>query len=258
MIKKTLLIPDCHSSPNTDNRRFDWLGNLILEEVPDFVLCLGDFADLGSISSYDKGKMAGENARYQYDVDACHDALNRINKPLKEYNEKRKSNKKSSRVEPKKVMLLGNHEDRIRRAVNDAPALYGTLSINDLGFTDYGWEVIPFMQEYIVEDTVCCHYFPTGVSGAPISGFNIASNALDKNKASSICGHSHLFDFAMRDSAVHGKMMGLCAGCYLEEKTFEFATYKYWWSGVCMLHDWVDGRFDLETIEIDRVQSLYG
>ena len=54
MIKKLLIIPDCHAHPDYDNNRFDWLGNLIIEERPDTILCLGDLADMPSLSSYDK------------------------------------------------------------------------------------------------------------------------------------------------------------------------------------------------------------
>lgn len=258
MIKKALIIGDPHSDPKRDNRRFDWLGNLILEEGPDLVLCTGDFAELHSLSSYDKGKKSGEGSLYKDDVDACLDALYRISKPIGDYNIKRRLNKKSSRPKVPWYMLGGNHEDRIRRAVNDAPNLHGTVSLKDLCYAGYGWNYIPFLEEIVIEQTVCCHYFPTGVSGAPISGFSIASNAVLKNLASSICGHSHLLDFSVSHSSVYGRINGLCAGCYVEEKTFDFATYKYWWSGLCILHDWTEGRFDLETIEISRVRSLYG
>ena len=41
MVPKLLIIPDAHAEPNYDNDRFTWLGNLIFEEKPDVVVCLG-------------------------------------------------------------------------------------------------------------------------------------------------------------------------------------------------------------------------
>ena len=54
MTPKLLIIPDAHAEPNYDNDRFTWLGNLIFEEKPDVVVCLGDWFDMASLSSHDK------------------------------------------------------------------------------------------------------------------------------------------------------------------------------------------------------------
>ena len=56
MVPKLLIIPDAHAEPNYDNDRLTWLGNLIFEEKPDVVVCLGDWFDMASLSSHDKGK----------------------------------------------------------------------------------------------------------------------------------------------------------------------------------------------------------
>ena len=48
MTPKLLIIPDAHAEPNYDNDRFTWLGNLIFEEKPDVVVCLGDWFDMAS------------------------------------------------------------------------------------------------------------------------------------------------------------------------------------------------------------------
>lgn len=258
MINKCLLIGDPHSSSATSNRRFDWLGNLILEEDPDLVVCIGDFADLNSLSSYDKGKKSAELRRYRHDLAACHDALQRINKPLEEYNIKRKLMKKSPRRIPRKVMILGNHEERIVRAVNMAPELEETLSIDDLQYREHEWEVVPFKRPWCIEDTYFCHYFPSGVKGEAISGFNIGSNIIGRNMVSSICGHSHLFDLAVRNRPDGRKVIGMCCGWYGEEPTYADASDNLWWSGLVILHNMNEGSFDIEQININRVQQIYG
>src|SRR5712691_8078513 len=116
-IMKCLVIPDTHFCPDKDNRRADWIGNIILEIAPDIVLHTGDFNDLGSLSSYDKGKRSAELRRYRSDVLAGIDALKRINKPLEDYNNQRKNIRKSKRQIPRKVITIGNHSQRILRAV---------------------------------------------------------------------------------------------------------------------------------------------
>lgn len=258
MIKKLLLVGDPHSSPDTDNRRFDWLGRMILEEEPDVVLCIGDFSDLNSLSSYDKGKKSAELRRYRNDVGAACDALTRINAPLKTYNETKRNVRKAQRKAPRKIMIMGNHEERINRAVNMAPELEGTLSLADLKYQEYGWEVQPYKRALELEGVWFNHYFPSGVKGEAISGFNIGANIVQKNMVSSVCGHSHLWDHAIRNRPDGSKVIGLCCGCYLESPTYDDATGNLWWSGLAMLHDVDSGVFDLEQLSIERVRQLYG
>ncbi len=257
MIKRLLLIGDPHSSPDTDNRRFDWLGNMILETDPDMVVCIGDFADLNSLSSYDKGKKTAELRRYRHDLNATHEALEKINSPLENYNRQKKNIRKAQRPLPRKVMILGNHEVRIERAVNLAPELDGTLNIADLRYEQYGWQVVPFKRPIEIEGVYFAHYFPSGVKGEPISGFNIGANVIQKNLVSSVCGHSHLFDLAIRNRPDGTKVIGLCTGWYGEQPTFLDATENLWWSGLIMLHNVEAGQFDVEQIGIERVRQLY-
>lgn len=258
MLKKVLLIGDPHSSPDTDNSRFSWLGNMILEVNPDLIVCIGDFADLNSLSSYDRGKKSAELRRYRNDIQATHNALQRINGPLEEYNTQRKNIRKAQRASPRKIMVLGNHETRIIRAVEMAPELEGTLSIEDLAYERYGWQVVPFKRPIEIEGVYFSHYYPSGVKGEAISGFNIAANIIQKNMVSSVCGHSHLYDHAVRNRPDGTKVIGLCAGWYGEQPTFTDATENLWWSGLILLHEMHDGAFDTEQISIERVKKLYG
>lgn len=255
---KILVVGDPHCSPYFDNRRFDWLGTAILELEPDIVYCTGDVADFHSLSSYDKGRKSGELRRYKADVESVIDALKRINKPLDDYNFQRKNIRKAKRKLPRKIITLGNHSYRLNRAVDLSPELEGTLSIADLRLTEFGWEVYPFRQAIEIEGIWCSHFFSSGVSGLPISGFNLAATLLTKNSVSSLVGHSHLLDWAVRSKPNGDKLMALSAGCFLEEPTFHDATIEMWWKGLCVLHNTKNGCYDLETIEMKRVEQLYG
>lgn len=134
----------------------------------------------------------------------------------------------------------------------------GVISIDDLQFKEFGYEVIPFKRPICVEGIWFCHYYASGVKGESISGFNIASNMLAKNSVSSVAGHSHLFDLAVRARPDGTKLIGLNCGCYIEEATYEDATESLWWSGLVMLKAVKSGVFDIEQYSIERVRKLYG
>ena len=102
-----LVIGDPHAHPDYDNDRFTVLGKFIASEKPDVIVCIGDMADMPSLSSYDKGTKGFEGRRYKKDVAAVIDAQERLFAPIK----------KMRGYKPKLHMCLGNHEDRIDRAV---------------------------------------------------------------------------------------------------------------------------------------------
>ena len=215
-----LVIGDPHCTPKASNDRFLWAGKFAHDLKPNTIICMGDFASMDSLSSYDKGKKSFEGRRYKKDIDHAHDALDKFNKGL----EGRR---------PRKIMLLGNHEERIDRTVDDIPELEGTISTDDFKFEKFGWEVYEYQKPVNVDGVYYCHNYPTGVMGKPISGDNVARSLLLKNKVSSTVGHIHTFDYAMCALPSGKKLMGLSAGCYLHHKeNYAKATQQMWWSGL--------------------------
>ncbi len=160
-LPKHLILPDPHAHPAYDNDRFIALGRFIARERPDTIVCIGDFADMPSLSSYDRGKLSYEGRRYQDDCDAVLDAQNKMFSAMAA-----ESNNGFQRehYRPRLVITLGNHEDRITRAVQDDPGLEEKLSIRDLGYESFGWKVFPFMQPAIINGIAYCHYFASGVA----------------------------------------------------------------------------------------------
>ena len=55
-LKLGLFIPDAHSEPEHDNKRFEALGKLVYDIRPDFVVEIGDFTDFSSLCKYDTNK----------------------------------------------------------------------------------------------------------------------------------------------------------------------------------------------------------
>lgn len=255
-----LVIPDPHCRPGICNDRMEWAGRLAADRQPGTIVCLGDLFDLPSLSSYDKGRRSFEGRRYRLDIEAGRDGLNRFEKPIREYNEQCKKNKKAQ-YRPKKIMLTGNHEQRLDRCVNLHSELYGTLTHTDFGFEEFGWEVIPYLRPIQFDGVLYSHYFVSGVKGESISGQNIAAALTAKNAMSCTAGHNHTYDWSIKSTPTGRTLMGLVAGCYLAKEQHEEyadATEFLWFRGLSYKHNVVEGAYDLETFSIDRVRELYG
>ncbi len=95
------------------------------------VVRIGDFADMPSLSSYDQRQEVVEGRRYTNDIDASRQAMDALLQPLQEFNQNAAKNHKQ-RYKPRLVLTLGNHEDRINRAINNDAKLEGLISTNDL------------------------------------------------------------------------------------------------------------------------------
>jgi len=258
MARNHLVIGDPHAKPGVSNERFTWLGKFIVEKKPEIIVCMGDMADMESLSSYDRGKKDFEGRRYQNDIAAVQDALAKIQQPMDDYNAVRKRNKEKQ-YKPKKYMIVGNHEERIDRAIQLHPELEGTFSIEDLDYERYGWHVQPYRCALELDGIYYCHYFPTGVSGEPISGVNVAQGLLGKNMVSCVVGHNHIFDYASRSSPGGRRMHALSVGCYFEH-TDKFATAieHLWWRGLVYLKGVCDGDFDVNTYRYKSLKERYG
>ena len=88
-----LIIGDPHAHPDYDNSRFEKLGKFIVKAEPDAVICMGDFADMPSLSTYDKGTKGFEGRRYKKDVDSILDAQDKLFAPIKKFNENKRKRK---------------------------------------------------------------------------------------------------------------------------------------------------------------------
>ena len=79
---KHLVIPDCQVKPKVDMSYLHSIGKYIVAKQPDVIVCIGDFADMPSLSSYDTGKKAFEGRTYKADIKAVHKAMDALTGPL--------------------------------------------------------------------------------------------------------------------------------------------------------------------------------
>ena len=117
---KILVIPDCQIKEGVPLEHLTWAGKAIVDYKPDVVVNIGDFADMPSLSSHDiKGSKYFEGLRYKKDVEAAKEAMKLLLAPLKETQKAQKESKHKV-YKPRMVMTLGNHENRIDRAINNS------------------------------------------------------------------------------------------------------------------------------------------
>lgn len=252
-----LVIGDPHARPDVDNRRFTALGNFIVDKRPSVVVCIGDFADMGSLSFYDKGTVKAEGKRYADDLEAVWDAQDRIFRPVRSEVEKLIAGRRK-RWNPEFHMIMGNHEERINRAANQNPSMYGHMSTRDLRYQENGWIVTPFLEPKQIHNICFQHYFTSGIMGKPISGDYAAAHLVKKNYMSCVAGHSHLRQYWETTDIAGRKRFGLVVGCYDEgEHSYAKGSDHQWWSGLTMLHEVNDGQAEPAFYNLDYVLNKY-
>lgn len=252
---KHCYIPDVQARDGHDFTFLTRIGRYLVEKKPDVVICGGDFSDLPSLSSYDVGKKTFEGRRYRTDVDATHRAMEALLAPIASYNAQAAKNHKA-RYAPKMVMTLGNHENRINRAVNDDAKLDGTIGIGDLKYDEYGWEVHPFLDVVVIDGIAYSHYFTTGLMGRPCT---TASAQLSKKHQSCIAGHQQGLQIATAHRADGARLTSIIAGsCYEHNEDYMSSQGNKHWRGLLMLHDVKDGEFDLMPVSLNFLEKKYG
>ena len=255
MSKTHLVLPDSHSHPDYSNNRYDWIGKLIVDKQPDVIVQIGDFADMPSLSSYDMGKKSFEGRRYTKDIEASQQAMGRLLTPLAMYNARQYTNRKKI-YRPRQVLTLGNHEDRIDRAVNTDPKLEGLISIKDLGYEGFGWEVVPFLDVIEIDGVCFSHYFVTGVSGRPVTS---ANTLITKKHVSCVMGHNQQDGIASQYTGANKRITGIFAGaCYLHDEDYLGPQGNVHWRGVWMLNDVNDGEFEPMQLSLKYLEKKYG
>ena len=208
-----------------------------------------------SLSSYDVGKKSFEGRRYKEDITIVHRAMEKLLQPIWKYNAKAKSNHKE-RYNPRLILTLGNHEERISRAVNSDPKLDGTIGIEQLNYVEYGWEVYPFLEVVVLDGVAYSHYFTSGTLGRPCVS---AAAQLSKKHQSCVSGHQQGLQIAMSANAAGVRLTSVIAGsCYEHNEDYMGPQGNKHWRGCLMLHSVLNGEFDLVPVPLQYLQSKYG
>jgi len=253
MSKIHLVFGDAHAHPDYSNDRADYLGSLISDVRPDVVIDIGDTADFPSLSSYDKGKRSFVGKSYAKDIEAHNEFQDRVWSRVR----------RGKRKLPRRVRLIGNHEQRIDRCLDLHPELDGTVGYRKLELERYYDTVVPYdggtPGVICIDGILYAHYFVSGVMGRPISGEHHAYTLLARNYNSSTQGHSHLFDYSVRTTGEGERIQGLISGCFQDyDAPWAGQANKLWWRG-CFIKRSVDsGSYDLEAVSLSALKKEYG
>lgn len=258
MTSKTAVVFSCaHSDPSASNERFDWLGQLLYDVRPDYVVDLGDGADMRSLNSFDgrrPGAIVSQN--YEKDINSYLDSMERTRHQFKKHKRKR----------PAFFGFEGNHENRIKTAIAHDPRLEGDkygISFKHLETNRYFDEYheyengAPKIHSYDGVDYA--HFITAGNMGRPIAGIHHAYALIQHRYKSSVVGHTHKRDLYFKDGAGTNGAIGLVAGCFKgKEESWAGQSNGDWWKGVVILRSIEDGYFEPEFVSLKTLRRIYG
>jgi hypothetical protein len=219
---------------------------------PEVVIHMGDSADLPSLSGYDKGKRSFIGKTYRQDIEAHLDFQRRMWEPV--FNRKKKL--------PYSVFLIGNHEQRIERALDQSPELVGSIGFQDLELEKYYNTIVPYEGSspgtIEIDGVTYAHYFTSGVLGRAVNTEHTAYTLIAKNLSSCTTGHTHTLEYCVRTKASGEKVHGLSCGCF-QDYTNDWAGEigKLWDRGVIVKRNVKAGNYDLEWICLETIIKEY-
>lgn len=255
---KTVVVYTCsHADPSVSNDRFNLLGSLIYDLKPDYVVDLGDGADMKSLNTFDtRSPQAIVSQSYERDIDSYNDSQERLRWKFRHHKRKK----------PLWFGFEGNHENRIKKAISNDPRVEGDrlgISFKHLQ-TDHWFDEYheyensaPAIFDY--DGVSYAHYFSSGNYGTATSGLHHAYTLLQNRSASSTCGHSHKRSLYFKDGAHPRGIIGLVAGCFKgAEETWAGQSNSEWWKGVVIKREVSKGLYEPEFISLKTLEKTYG
>lgn len=248
-----LFIPDTQVKPGVPTDHVAWAARYAAAKVPDAIILAGDWYDMPSLSVYDEGRKASEGRRIDDDIEAGTVALELFDREL--------SRHAPRSYRPRRYVTLGNHEDRITRAVDANAKLDGILSLEDLAFRRLGWRVSPFLKPINVDGVTYVHYCPLNATGRVGSSRFGAPSALAQARRmmrSTVCGHRQGLDVAIVETPGR-RIRGVIAGSfYRHEEAYLTPIGNSHWQGILVFNDIVDGDFDIVEVSMRYLERRFG
>lgn len=249
-----VVIPDTQVKPGVATDHLRWAGQYIVDEYAGRdnvkIVHLGDHADMPSLSIYDEGKIGMEGRRYKADIEAANAGFDLLNEALIKYNKGR-----SKKWWPERHILLGNHEDRINRAVESEAKLECVISTDDLNYKAHGWKVHDYRVPVFLDGVGYCHYFYNPMTGKPFGG--LIDTRLKTIGHSFTMGHQQTLMYSLRFVAGRSQH-GLVAGAfYLHDEGYKGPQGNDHWRGIVVKHQVENGEYDPMFVSMDYLCRKY-
>jgi hypothetical protein len=231
--------------PGVSIKHLTWIGNYLADKQPERIICIGDFADMHSLSSYDKGKKSFEGRRYKKDIEASHRGMEAVMTPIA----------KVAGYKPQFDLTLGNHENRCNRAVESQPEFEGLVSVDDLKFPEWGWNTHQFLKVIKRDGVLYSHYFCSGPKGLPIGS---AARLLAQKHMSCVAGHQQGLQIASATTGDGKLLTGIIAGSgYAHKEDYLGPQQNNHWRGILMLNDVRNGEFETMPVTLSYLKKRY-
>lgn len=248
MSKRIFIIPDTQCQPGQPIQHLRWVGQAIKRYKPDYLVHLGDHWDFPSLSTWSAlGSKDKENARIYADIKIGNDGMDLLEEGMDGFKPQRK------------ILLRGNHEQRLSRYVSSDPRLAGVLDWHLLNDTDNGWEVVPYFHgspgHISLEGVTFAHYFANPMTSKPIAGS--IQNRLNKIGTSFVQGHQQGLFQGNLQFATGRIQHGIVAGsCYLHDEEYKGMANAHW-RGVVVLNEVRNGQFCEMPLTLDYLCREY-
>lgn len=246
--KRHLIIPDTQLKHGVPLDHMRWIGQAIQEYKPDTIVHLGDHWDMESVSRHSNpGSVDKENKRIAKDIEAGNKGLEILDAYMGGYEPERK------------ILLRGNHENRLDRFINENPVVAGVVGDHLFNDRQLGWEVIdyfrgsPGMVE--VDGVAYAHYFANPNTGQPIGG--TIQNRLSKIGQSFVQGHQQGLLQGNIQHATGRIRHGIVAGSsYLHDEDYKGMANAHW-RGIVVLNEVNKGQFCEMPLTVNYLCDKY-
>jgi hypothetical protein len=261
--QKHFMIPDTQVKPGVPLYHLEWIGQYLVDNPPDRLIMIGDWYDVPSLSSYDRGKKSFEGRRLMADLDCGHRALELLEKPMEQRNAALRRSK-HKQITMDKHVTWGNHEHRISRTVENVPELDGLIGVHILDefWRKRGWTTHQYTEVVDLDGVWYSHCFLTELTGRAIGA--MASTMLKQIGHTFTQGHRQTYEVACRYVGQKMQRALIAGACYLHDEEYKGPHRKdsersanYHWRGCVMKHDVADGEYSLMELPLDYFCRRY-
>lgn len=244
-----MFLPDTQCRPGENLDHMEWAGAYAAEHEPDTIIHAGDNYDMESLSSYEaKGAKYFEGKRYKADIEAGNRGMEAFENGM--------AKRARAGWKPRRVFTLGNHEDRISRALNTDPRLEGVLGFHDFNLESLGWEVHDFLEPVEIDGVWYAHYWYARNTGRAYSGS--VENRLRTIGHSFSQGHQQGLQWGRRELANSTAHLGLVAGSYYQHNEhYRGAQATNEWRGIVIKNEVRNGDYDPCFVSLAYLQGQF-
>ena len=133
----------------------------------------------------------------------------------------------------------------------------GFMSIDDLGYEDFGWKVHPYLEVFEADGVHYSHFFCNPLSGRPYGGENIGIR-LKNIGFSFVMGHQQTYQVGVKCLNNGQRIRGLVQGAaYLHDEKYRGPQGNSEWRGIFMLHEVNNGDYCLMEVSLDYLCRRY-